>query len=101
MDQQRVIAAWMNKAGRRYVEWPIFVSDAQDERVAALLSELSHDGCQLQLEQPLEIGDEVVLVHPELGELEAEVRWWTGGRAGLRFTDGVRDASRTAAVQRG
>ena len=87
MDQQPVIAAWVSKAGRRNVQWPIFVYDERDRRLPAVLSELSYDGCQVRLEHPLGVGEDVILVHPELGEIMAEVRWWTAGRSGMRFAD--------------
>ena len=87
MDQQPVIAAWISRAGRRNVQWPIFVYDERDRRLPAVLSELSYDGCQVRLEHPLGVGEDVILVHPELGEITAEVRWWTAGRSGMRFAD--------------
>ena len=89
MDQQRVIAAWVEKAVRRNVEWPIFVRNLQGEPLPAILSEITSDGCQVRLGQRLEVGEHVILVHPELGGLGAEVRWWTAGRCGMRFTTGA------------
>ena len=89
MDQQRVIAAWVEKAGRRRVQWPIVVRSRNGEPIQAELSEVTSDGCQVRLAHPLEVGEHVVLVHTELGGVRAEVRWWTAGRSGMRFTTGA------------
>ena len=89
MQGQRVIDAWLQSAGRRYVNWPILIFDTEDRRLPAVLSELTDDGAQVLIEQRLDAGEQIVLVHDELGEMTAEVRWWTAGRAGLRFEDPI------------
>ena len=98
MNQQSVIAAWVNRAGRRDVQCPIFVHDGQDRRLPAVLLELSYNGCQVRLDEPLDVGEDVILVHPELGEITAEVRWWTAGRSGMRFAEAAARSANQASA---
>ena len=47
------------------------------------VDDLSLDGCRVS--GHFRIGDTVKLKLPRIGELDAQVRWATPGRAGLRF----------------
>jgi hypothetical protein len=57
--------------------------DGSKVRVRVL--NISYEGCQLETEKMMLVGERVKLSLPGLGEILAEVRWTTRGRAGARF----------------
>ena len=48
--------------------------------------DLSYEGCKIRPERPLSQGDKLQLAVFRLGLIEAEVRWYDEGIAGLVFT---------------
>lgn len=54
-------------------------------KVPVRVMNISYEGCQLETEKFLLVGERVKLSLPGLGEIPAEVRWAIKGRAGARF----------------
>jgi hypothetical protein len=50
-----------------------------------VVTDISRDGCQLQTSAAFNVGEVITLHHDVLGKLAGEVRWASGGRAGLQF----------------
>lgn len=59
--------------------------------VEIIVVDLSYDGCGIQALTPLQAGDKIRLGVLERGIIEAEVRWYANGRAGLVFDPEVAD----------
>jgi hypothetical protein len=57
-------------------------------RIEITILDLSYDGCRIQVGTPLSPGTWLQLSVARMGALEAEVRWFDEGIAGLRFGDG-------------
>lgn len=53
---------------------------------AVTILDLSYDGCGIQTPVPLQPGDTVRLSIHRRGVIDAEVRWYSGAKAGLVFT---------------
>ena len=53
--------------------------------VAASVTDLSRDGCRIESEETLKIGDVVTVNAAPLGYVEGTVRWSLFGTAGVRF----------------
>ena len=51
----------------------------------AIIADISRDGCQVQSDAPLYVGETIKLKHEVMGELLGEVRWSSAGRGGLQF----------------
>ena len=50
-----------------------------------IIENISRDGCQIQSDASLDVGETIKLKHEVMGELSGKVRWTSGGRAGLQF----------------
>jgi hypothetical protein len=79
---------WVKRSGRRNVSLigSAELPDGTSTRV--LLSDLSYEGCQLVAEQDLEVGEVIRLTIPDMGTMQAWVRWVVDGKVGLRFALG-------------
>jgi hypothetical protein len=54
-------------------------------QVGVQVLNISYEGCQMETEKFLLVGEQIKLCLPGLGEIPAEVRWATRDRAGARF----------------
>lgn len=71
---------------RSGMDLPAFAYRKDDVRLPVVITDLSYDGCQICVQDQLTEGEAVVLIHSNLGEVTAEVRWVSATKAGLRFT---------------
>jgi hypothetical protein len=51
---------------------------------------MSYDGCHIWSDHELSPGETIILMIPTKGEIEGQLRWIRGGRAGVKFLDGGR-----------
>jgi hypothetical protein len=70
---------------RRHVNLDAVACRADGQCVPVLLTDISRDGCQFRAEIPFETGENIMIKHEILGNLEAEVRWSCAGRVGALF----------------
>ena len=63
----------------------VLASRANGLQEKVVVTDISRDGCQLQTSLPFNVGEVITLHHDVLGKLAGEVRWASGGRAGLQF----------------
>ena len=70
---------------RREVALGAVVHRRDGSRVSAELSDLSYGGCRIQGGEPLEPAEQIRLIVPSLGEIEAQVRWSRNDGAGAQF----------------
>jgi hypothetical protein len=75
------------RARRRPVEFRAHLVLPGGAVLDVLVHDLSYDGCQIEAPAPLFEGDSVQLSVQGRGVIEATVRWFKDGRAGLRFAD--------------
>ncbi|GAA4777075.1 hypothetical protein GCM10023219_26180 [Stakelama sediminis] len=57
--------------------------DAQ--QISVLIVNISACGLMMRCDTELAEGDSVEISLPKLGNIDAEVRWWLGGRMGCQF----------------
>ena len=76
---------WISRADRNPVslEGVVFLSEGRSFPV--LVANLSRNGCEVQSDEDLKIGDQIRLQSAAIGDVSASVRWSLQGRAGLRF----------------
>ena len=53
--------------------------------VEIMVDDLSHDGCKIAVRLPLEAGDRIRLGVAQRAMIDAQVRWYANGKAGLVF----------------
>jgi hypothetical protein len=70
---------------RRAVELVGFALLPDGKTIAATLVDLSYEGCKIRTEGPFSPGDQLKLSVFDRGLIDAEVRWFENGIAGLTF----------------
>lgn len=85
MEQQEQAPDWIERSERRQVSVTAIAYLPDGSAVAARVTDISYEGCQLETEQTLPIGQKLKLALPRLGEINAQVRWSLQGTAGLHF----------------
>lgn len=86
ISRQDDLKSWIDRQTRRAVDFVAFLHRRDGSRRSVRISNLSYDGCQID-GAAVAVGDPVKLHLAGLGEVEAEVRWVAGDRAGARFVD--------------
>jgi hypothetical protein len=69
----------------RGIALEVLASRANGLEEKVVVTDISRDGCQLQTSAAVNVGEVITLHHDVLGKLAGEVRWASGGRAGLQF----------------
>lgn len=80
------LEGWIDRQGRRAVDFLAFVHQPDGMRRSVRITNLSYDGCEID-GAAVYVGDPVKLDLTGLGKVEAEVRWVAGDKAGARFLD--------------
>ena len=73
------------RAPRRNVELGALALRINGTQALITVSNLSYDGCELRSRDKFRNGEKLRLNLPRLGQIEAEIRWCNGGKAGARF----------------
>ena len=76
---------WKMRSARRGVSRIALVERADGRQARVLVSNMSYEGCQLLTDQQFERGECVTFTMPGSGTIDAQVRWVSGDRVGLRF----------------
>lgn len=85
MEQQHRIAGWIKRNERRDVDVPALAYLTDGSSIEVRLTNISYEGCQIEAEATLPIGERLKLALPRLGEISMQVRWALDGKAGARF----------------
>jgi hypothetical protein len=79
------LQGWIGRKDRYAVD-AFAVAHRPDGSTATVkLTNFSDEGCRVESEESFTIGEMVELAIPELGTVEAQVRWALPGSAGMRF----------------
>jgi len=76
---------WTDRDEREAASFAGALLLSSGERIPVRITDISNDGCQVESELHIPIGDVVTLELPGETITEASVRWAMSGRAGLRF----------------
>ena len=98
MTIERKPADWSNRANRNRMSVTGVAYRSDQSWVRVHMTNLSYDGCKLLTDHPLDIGETVQLVMPRMQPINAQVRWTTGGEAGVRFQSASAAADRRARI---
>ena len=86
MNSVAAVENWIERDQRRGVELAATAIRSDGSSLGVKLRNISYDGCQLEAETLLSIGEKITLALPRMGEIKAQVRWATAdGMAGARF----------------
>ena len=75
-------------AGRRErhpVEIDAVLHRTDGSKASAKLTNFSDQGCRIESDEQLRIGERLAIAIPRMGQVKAQVRWAATGSAGARF----------------
>lgn len=73
------------REARRLVTLPAYALLENRSTISVTVLDLSYDGCNVETPAPLQPGSHITLSVLKLGKLDAHVRWYLDGKAGLTF----------------
>ena len=85
LRNQRLEQEWPPRSERRLVNVAGNAIRLDGSKIRVRVLNISYEGCQLETERVMLVGERVKLSLPGLGEIPVEIRWVTKGRAGARF----------------
>ena len=65
------------------------VSDSEGEEIAVVVTDISREGCRMETDGTLIIGEEIEIRIDRYGRHRAQIRWALGSEAGAVFLDPV------------
>ncbi len=65
------------------------VADSAGETMPVVVTDISREGCKLETDGPLTIGEQIEIQIDRYGSYSAKVRWAMGNEAGAVFLDPV------------
>ena len=85
----RRMHGWVGRKDRNPVEIDAVVQRDDGSKAEVRLSDLTDEGCRIETDDHLRIGEQLQIAIPRLGQLSAQVRWALPGSAGARFLAGT------------
>lgn len=85
---ERGATDWVRRSNRRRTNLTGSARRADGSVFRILVSNLSYEGCHLWSEAGLEKGELLELSLAGVSDMQAQVRWVTGDRAGVKFMTG-------------
>jgi hypothetical protein len=76
---------WISRKDRRPVAAGAFVRRADGSELAVRLADISDEGCRIECDEQLIIGEWVDIAVAGAGQVKAQVRWALGSNAGVKF----------------
>jgi len=76
---------WISRKDRRPVAADAVVHRADGTQLPVKLTDISDEGCRVEHDGQLTIGEWVEIAVPSAGQVTAQVRWALGSSAGVKF----------------
>lgn len=76
---------WVGRNDRHPVEVDAVVHRDDGSRESVKVSNFSEEGCRIETDADLPIGERLQIAIPRMGRIKAQVRWALSGSAGARF----------------
>jgi PilZ domain-containing protein len=95
LPQLRILGAIMREPGfikrapRVDTNFKTSLTDSDGGKLAVIVTDLSKEGCRLETDGTLKIGEHVQIDVPKYGTFSAQIRWALGNEAGAVFLDPV------------
>ena len=65
------------------------VTDSDGHKMAVTVIDISREGCRLETDGSLKIGEQIELEVPKYGTFPAQIRWALGNEAGAVFLEPI------------
>lgn len=76
---------WIGRKDRDEVEIDAVVHRLDGSKAPVKLSNVSDEGCRIESERDFRIGERLQIAIPQMGQVNAQVRWALPGSAGAQF----------------
>lgn len=77
----------IQRAPRVSTNYGAALTDADGGKIEVIVTDISREGCRLETDGSLEIGEQVDIKVERYGSFAAQIRWIAGRQAGARFLD--------------
>ena len=86
MYSKPVTESWVGRDERHPVRVPAIAMRPDASSFAVTVSNISYQGCQIEADAMLMIGETITIALPRMGEIKAQIRWSSvDGKAGALF----------------
>ena len=79
---------WVGRKDRQAVAIDAVVARDDGSEIAVKLLDFSQEGCRIESDSDFRIGEAVEIAIPEVGRVNAQIRWALLGSAGAKFLGG-------------
>ena len=80
---------FIKRAPRVDTNFDASLTDSDGGKVAIVVTDLSREGCRLEADGSLTIGEHVQIDVPKYGSFPAQIRWALGKEAGAVFLEPI------------
>jgi hypothetical protein len=80
---------FVKRAPRVDTKFNASLIDSDGGKVAVVVTDISREGCRLETDGSLKIGEKIELEVPKYGTFPAQVRWAMGNEAGAVFLEPI------------
>jgi hypothetical protein len=81
------VHGWVGRNDRHPVEVDALVHRGDGTSTSVRLTNFSHEGCRIETDSDLQIGELLGIAISGMGQVRAQVRWALPGSAGAKFLD--------------
>lgn len=79
------VHGWIGRKDRHSVVVDAVVHRADGSKSPVRLTNFSDEGCRIEVEMDLRIGERLQIAIPRMGQVKAQIRWALPGQAGAKF----------------
>ena len=76
---------WNGRKDRHPVEIDAVLHRTDGSKAPVKLTNFSDQGCRIESDEELRVGERLAIAIPRMGQVKAQVRWSALGSAGARF----------------
>ena len=80
---------YIKRAPRVDTHFSASLTDSDGGKVAVVVTDISREGCRLETDGSLKIGEHIQLEVPKYGTIPAQIRWAMGHEAGAVFLEPI------------
>lgn len=80
---------FVKRAPRVDTNFKASLTDSDGHKVPVVVLDISREGCRLETDGSLKIGEKIELEVPKYGTFPAQVRWALGNEAGAVFLEPI------------
>jgi hypothetical protein len=80
---------YIKRAPRVDTNFEASLTDSDGGKIAVVVTDISREGCRLEADGSLTIGEHVHIEVPKYGTFPAQIRWAMGNEAGAIFLEPI------------